>query len=337
MSGAAAGVALLALLAVLPGLVGTRTGASPRVAAGTHLVSLAGWGLLPTVWLACLGGAIGSWVAGIRVSGGGCLFGLDGGDWQLLGYVPAAATVGVLAWQALRLAVAARRAELRGLALAGSVRQAVGGGCVWVVPSSQQAAYAGGLWRPRAVVTSGLLGPLDEAERRAVCVHEAAHVRLGHPRILLAGGAVTAAYGLFPPVRRAWDSLRRDLEAAADDEAVRAVGAGPVLSALARVALLAAGGERATVAFGDPQHLRYRITRLQLPRPVRHGPTATVGSLAVMLTGMMAWSACILAGAHATTAGVTACLAVLAAVGLRPTWTWGHRRVGKSLVVPPGS
>ncbi len=322
---AAIGLGLLALLIVLPSVFGTRDGISPRVAAGGHLVSLVGWGLLPAVWLACLGGTIGSWAAGIRLSGGGCLFGFDQGQWQLLGYLPAAGALGVLVWHAIRLAVAAQRAELRGLARAGSVRQEVEGGSVWVVPSSQPAAYAGGLWRPRAVVTSSLLEPLNECERQAVCEHEVAHVRLGHPRVLLAAGAVAAAYGVLPPVRRAWDGLRRELEAAADDEAVRTVGTGPVLSALVRTALRASRAANAVVAFNHPEHLRYRIARLEGFRPSRPAPTAAAGSAVGVLAATMAWTACALAGAHATEIGVVVCLTAIAAIGLRPTWKWGRR------------
>jgi hypothetical protein len=323
----AVGIASLGVLVVLPVLVGSRAGVSPRVAAGAYLVALVGWGLLPALWLACLGGSIGSWLANIRVSGGGCLLGLQQSQWQLVGYVPAAGALGVLVWHAIRLAVSARRVELRGLALAGSARREVTGGAeVWVVPSAQPAAYAGGLWRSRAVVTSALLAPLDEAERRAVCEHEGAHVRLGHPRVLVAGGAVAAAYGRFPPVLRAWDGLRRELEAAADDEAVRAVGRPPVISALVQVALLAgsasAGG---AAAFGDAEHLRYRIARLEEARRVRAAPTALVGSSAAAVASVMAWSACVLAGADATTVSVVACGSAIAAVALRPTWAWGIR------------
>lgn len=325
MTATVVGLGLLGLLVALPAVVGERAGVSPRVAAATHLVGLVGWGLLPAVWLACLAGSIGSWLAGIRVSGGGCLFGLREGQWQLVGYLPAAMALGLLVSHGLRLSVSARRAELRGLAMAGSIRREVSGGAlVWVVPSSQPAAYAGGLWRARAVVTSALLAPLDEAERRAVCEHEGAHVRLGHPRVLVVGGAVAAAYGRLPPVRRAWEGLRRQLEAAADDEAVRVVGRAPVISALLRVALLAASAN-GSAGFGGAEHLRYRIARLEEPRPVRAAPTALVVSSAVVVASVMAWSACVLAGADATAVGVVACGSAIAAVGLRPTWAWGSR------------
>ncbi len=324
MTTAAVGLGLVGLLVLLPVMVGERTGVSPRVAATAHLVGLIGWGLLPAVWLACLGSSVGAWLAGIKVAGGGCLFGLQEGQWQLAGYLPAAAALGVLVWHAAQLAASARRAELRGVAKAGSARRAVSGGAdVWVVPSTQPAAYAGGLLRPRAVVTTGLLAPLDETEQRAVCEHEGAHVRLGHPRLLILGGAVAAAYGRLPPVRRAWDGLRRDLEAAADDEAVRAVGRAAVISALLRVALLtvSTGG---SAAFGGGEHLRYRIARLAEAQAVRAAPTALVGSSAAVVASMMAWSACVLGGVQPSVLGVAICASAVVAVGLRPTWAWGR-------------
>lgn len=196
-----------------------------------------------------------------------------------------------------------------------------GARAVWVVSSDQPAAYTVGLWRPKAVVTTALLAPLGPAERRAVCEHEAAHLRLGHPRLLLAGGSVAAAYGAFPPVRRAWDGLCRELEAAADDEAAHVVGAEAVLSALARAVLVAAGRPgRGAANFGGVEHLRYRMARLEDPRPARAGPTALVALAVVGVLAAMAWSMCAQAGAHASLLGVAACASAPAAVVLRPMW-----------------
>lgn len=326
MIAALAGLGLLPVLVALSALAGLRVGVSPRVAAGAHLVSLVGWGLLTAVWLGCLGGSLGSWLAGIRTPGGGCLFGFDAIQWQLLGYVPSTLAFGALVWHALRLAGTARRAEMRGVALAGSVRRSTRAGEVWVVPSARAAAFAAGLWRSRAVVTSGLLASLEETERQAVCEHEAAHVRLGHPRLLLVGGAVAAVYGRFAPVRHAWEGLRRELEAAADDEAARVVGPEALLSALLQVALMvrvAPGGIQA--GFGDPEHLRYRIARLERPCPVETWPTVLVGCSAAAAGSALALVGCLLAGASAPAFGVLACLGAIALVALRPAWAWGHR------------
>jgi hypothetical protein len=122
------------------------------------------------------------------------------------------------------------------------------------------------------VVSTGLLALLTPAEQEAVLHHEAAHIRLGHPRILLLGAVIARSYRWLPPARLAWTRLRRDLEAAADDEAAAAVGTAPLLSALAKVALAAAAspapgsGDPAGLAFAEPGDLRYRIRRLQQPQ-----------------------------------------------------------------------
>lgn len=330
MSAAAVGLGLFGVLVGLSALAGRRGGASPRVAAGAHLVSLLGWALLPAVWLACAGSELGSWVGGIRTSGGGCLLGLDHGLWQLLGYAPGAIVLGVLLWHGLRHVAAARRAEMRGLALERSVRRPTSAGEVWVVPSDRPAAFASGLWRCRAVVTSGLLASLERDERQAVCEHEAAHVRLGHPRLLTVCGAIAAAYGRFPPVRQAWEGLRGELEAAADDEAARVVGTEALLSALVRVVVLMGSNASGTVPrFMGVEHLRWRIARLQRPGSPAPWPTAIVGAAAAATASSMAIVTCVLTGAPVGVIGASACLVVVALFSLRPTWAWGrHRALG---------
>jgi Zn-dependent protease with chaperone function len=321
----AAGAGLFALLIALGAVAGRSRGASPRVAAGAHLVSLLGWGLVPVLWLACLGASLGSYLAGVRTSDGGCLLGFDRLEWQLLGLLPAAAVLGVVAWRSLRAAGAVRRAEMCRAVRAAAVRRPTHSGEVWIVASPRPVAFAAGLFRPRAVISSGLLAPLEEAERRAVCEHEAAHVRLGHPRLLLVGAAVAAAYGRFGPVRRAWAGLRRELEAAADDEAAAVVGAEAVAAALVRVALMAGVTARAgAAAFGDAEHLCYRLARLQGSCPVEVAPSVLVGLAAVVAGSAIALSGCLLAGAPASLLGVGTCLGAIAVVALRPAWRWGH-------------
>ena len=327
MSAAAVGLGFFAMLVGLAVLVGRRAGVSPRVAAGAYVVSLLGWAFLPAVWLACFGNALGSWLGGIRTSGGGCLLGLGHGQWQLLGYIPGTLVLGMLVWHGFRHAAGARRAEMRGVVLSRSVRRSTSAGEVWVVPSEHPAAFASGLWRCRAVVTSGMLAPLSSAERRAVCEHEAAHVRLGHPRLLTTCGAIAAVYGRFPPVRQAWDGLRRELEAAADDEAARVVGAETVVSALVHAVVLL-GNEAPGVALGfmGAEHLRWRIERLKHPGLREPWPTAVVGTAAVATATAMALVACMLVGDSTSFAGTSACLTVIALIGVRPMWANSRHR-----------
>lgn len=318
----AAALALaVAAVAVVPRIVcrGRAGAVSPRLLAALHMVSLAGLALLPAGEVVCAGLGLARPAAGTVGLAAHCGPGAGAGLWLPVGLSLAA--LAPLAWQAARVLPAARRTELDGIALAAAhPRRLHGGGVVWVLPSAEPAAYACGLRRPRAVVTSGLLALLGPAEQQAVCEHENAHVRLGHPRLLLAGAVVARAYGFLPPVRHAWSGLRRELEAAADDEAVRAVGTGPVLSALARAALARSAAPGAAAAFGDPQHLRYRIARLQEPHPASRGASALVTAGGLALITAFTWSACGLATGTATAAGIAACAAALAATGLRPVW-----------------
>ncbi|MGC8472706.1 MAG: hypothetical protein ACP5PM_10515, partial [Acidimicrobiales bacterium] len=57
-------------------------------------------------------------------------------------------------------------------------------------------------------------------------------------------------------------------------------------------------------------------------------PTALVGTAAAATASAMALVACVLTGAPASTAGVSACLAVVALIALRPAWAWGRHRTG---------
>lgn len=330
MSAPAVGLGFFAVLVGLCVLTGYRDGVSPRVAAGAYLVSLLGWAMLPAVWLVCVGSALGTLLGGIRTSGGGCLLGVGHSQWQLLGYAPGALVVGVLVFHGVRQVTAARHAEMRGLAFSRSVRRSTIAGEVWVVPSERPAAFASGLWRCRAVVTSGMLAPLERVERQAVCEHEAAHVRLGHPRLLTICGAISAAYGRFPPVRRAWEGLRRQLEAAADDEAARVVGTGILVSALVHAALIAArDAPEISPGFMGAAHLQWRIARLEHAAVPARWRTAVVGTAATATAGAMAIVACVLTGASVSAIGVSACLAAVALFALRPTWAWGlHRAPG---------
>jgi Zn-dependent protease with chaperone function len=203
------------------------------------------------------------------------------------------------------------------------VRRLPGGGTAWILPSGQAAAYCGGLRHPQVVVTSGLLSLLSPAEQDAVLAHEAAHIRLGHPRVLLAGAVIGRSYRWLPPARLAWDRLRRDIEAAADDEAAVVAGTRPLLSALAKVALATAPPAAAPPArpgFADPEDLRYRIRRLQEP-PAHHARnTLGLGLAGAALTAGLATAACLLLHTGAAWPGLIPCLAAFGYLGWRPAW-----------------
>ncbi len=213
---------------------------APRVLAVTHTLALLGWAVLPLGLVGCAGARL----AGLGTHGAlvaGCRPGL--GHWAGTAVAAAVAAAVLLRAGAVlaRGVRAGRRLDVRRHLVPGARPRRVGdGGEVWVVPTPALLAYSAGWSRPCAVVSTGLLALLDPAEQEAVLVHEAAHSRLAHPRLLLLASCVQRCYGWLPPVQATADGLRRELEAIADDAAAAAVGAAPLAGALARVS--AAGG-----------------------------------------------------------------------------------------------
>jgi hypothetical protein len=122
----------------------------------------------------------------------------------------------------------------------------------------------------------------------------------------------------------AWTRLRRDIEAAADDEAAGAAGTGPLLSALAKVALATAppaGVVPASAPFADPEDLRYRIRRLQAPPARSARSTLSLALAGAILTAGLTAGACQLLHAGAAWPALLPCLAAFGYLGWRPAWT----------------
>jgi beta-lactamase regulating signal transducer with metallopeptidase domain len=162
-----------------------------------------------------------------------------------------------------------------------------------------------------------------------VLAHEVAHIRLGHPRVLLLGAVIARSYRWLPPARLAWTRLRRDLEAAADDEAAAAAGTAPLLSALAKSALAAAASPppapgSPAPAFAEPADLRYRVHRLQHPSARGTRAALTLRLTGALLTFALAWAACQALHASSQWTALIPCLAAFGYLGWRPTWRAGR-------------
>ncbi len=314
---------VVALLAIFVRLSTTRVRkqATPRLAATFDLLTLTGFGLFPPVLLACAAGTLGVFSSATRWKLDGDCFLASGkvGAVQLALYAGALALVARSGLYIFRSVVAARRAELRGVAFhSATARRLSNGATAWVVPSEQVAAYSGGLRHPRAVVTSGLLGLLTPLEQEAVLNHEVAHLQLGHPRLLVLGSAIANAYRWVPSADGIWRRLRRELEAAADDQAAAAVGSRALISALAKVAL--APTQPDALNFADPEDLRYRIQRLQTwPSPNKSATTATALA-SLLLTAVLSWGFCEALNFHVPWWSILPCLVSLGLLGWRPTW-----------------
>lgn len=132
---------------------------------------------------------------------------------------------------------------------------------VVTISSGEPVAFATGIVRSRAIISTGLLELLEPSEQRAVVEHELAHLRLGHPRILFFASIIALAYSWLPPVHWAMSGLRRELEASADDQAAATCGSKPLILALAKVGI--EKGSRHLASFADADTLRYRIRRLE--------------------------------------------------------------------------
>jgi Zn-dependent protease with chaperone function len=344
------GYSLFALLAALPGaaLIFTLVPlllrakwterASCRLVATSELVILLGWAVMPVMVSFCFGEAIASWTGASRMAGGPCWFGMDASSWRVLGDVLAFMALVPLTVSLWRLGLSARRSELTGpLARVVGVFQTPSGGKAFVLPTSEVAAYAGGVLRPRAIVTKGLMDPLSHEEKEAVCEHELAHIRLGHPRVLLLATAIYRTYRFLPPVQWAYEGLRRAMEVSADEEAAKWVGTSSLISALARVAIIQAGDFLARsvdslpwmaseARFGDKDHIRYRLRQLRssASRPSR---LANVG-LASVIAGSVAiltLSSCTFFDPSFGLSSLLACTILALAVACRPAWeaSWG--------------
>ncbi len=250
---------------------------------------------------------------------GGCGLGYATSRWLAGGLYLLALAFGLrLLWAALRLWRASRAATVSGAVGRLATRMPFAGGQdAYVLPVEEPLAYTAGLARPQVVVSRGLLDSLDGDERRALLAHELAHVRGGHQRMLFVGNVVADALGFLPPVRTAFASLRRQLEAAADARAAAAVGDPKVVArAIAKSALASAPAGASPLAAGSDICERLdRLAGARRPSPLASA-AAAVGA-ALVATALIV-SVCLAGHTGALLANALLCLALLAALALPP-------------------
>ena len=137
-------------------------------------------------------------------------------------------------------------------------------------------------WRRPVAVLPTWVWRLPDPALRALAAHEAAHVRWRDPAIHQLSRLALALLWPFAHLRLAYGRVRLEREAAADAEAVRALGATsePEI-AWAEVLLAAARRARVDplVAVGAASELERRLDRLLDPRPPSR--TGVVAGLAV--------------------------------------------------------
>ncbi len=150
----------------------------------------------------------------------------------------------------------------------------VAGRPVSVVAGAAPLAFCTGLLWPRVFVSEGAMARLSEDELAAVVAHEAHHAARRDPLRILIARAIGDAYsfGALPRREQALSEL------AADDAAVRSLGAAPLASAL-----LAFHGDSAQIAPERVDRLTGETPADEVPRALVAGAAAVIAGLVVLL------------------------------------------------------
>ncbi len=175
-------------------------------------------------------------------------------------------------------------------------------------------SFCYGLLRPRICVTTGLLSLLDEAELRALLLHERHHLRQRDPLRILIGAVLADAIGVLPIVPTLWQRYQVAQEVTADQAAIAGCDSDlPLSSALLK--LLTAGGHprRVPATVGAFSVTEERIARLV------HGeltpgetPTGLWVATLLIIAGTLLVGYAGLASMHAFSASPIECANVMA-------------------------
>ena len=159
---------------------------------------------------------------------------------------------------------------------------------VVVVDTAQVFAYSLGGRGGQVVTSRGLLEQMDPEERRVIFAHEAAHLRLGHHRLLWLAD-LAALNPLMRPLRK---RMRFALERAADEEAVRAVGDRALVArTVGRAALLSLDRAPSPALSIDGSGVVGRVEALLSPAEVAPPAGSLVASAALIVVAFsLAWS-----------------------------------------------
>lgn len=173
-----------------------------------------------------------------------------------------------------------------------------------VVEVGEDAPYAFtyGVWRPRVVVSAGLVALASHDELVAVLGHEDDHVRHRDPLKVLTLRTWAAAFFLIPLIGTVFQRILDCQELRADRAAVRHCGVSPLAGAL-----LKATGEpesipgTALAAMGGPALLEARVVQLETGRGPRLLATirrdtvlrSLPGAAVVVVYGVLLYQLCI--------------------------------------------
>ncbi len=162
-----------------------------------------------------------------------------------------------------------------------------------------QTPYVTGLWAPKVVLPPSAIGMAD-SPRRALILHELAHVRRGDLWVRWLENAARVLFFFWPPVWWACRRLERDSEMACDQWALEISRVPPDVyarSLLEIVKSIAASPlQRRQLAFaGKPAHLEERF------KMILERKKSSPGLSWMMLPPLALWTAFAVAGGQAST------------------------------------
>ncbi|MFQ5341693.1 MAG: M56 family metallopeptidase, partial [Anaerolineae bacterium] len=132
-----------------------------------------------------------------------------------------------------------------------------------LIPDMRAYSFCYGLLHPRICVTTGLLDLLDDAELRALLLHERHHRRQRDPLRILLSEVATDAMSLLPIARALAQRHRVAQEVAADQAAIAGSDSDvPLSSALLKLLTVRSGRLQIPTAVGAFSVTEERIARL---------------------------------------------------------------------------
>jgi beta-lactamase regulating signal transducer with metallopeptidase domain len=163
-------------------------------------------------------------------------------------------------------------------------------GCPVFATAHVPTPLALGVWTPSILIPDSAL-QWPPSQLRAALLHEYSHVRRRDVRALVFAQFVLAAHWFNPLVWLALGALRKESEAAADDEATRRIPAGDYaenLLAIARRAVSHPAPLLPAMGMARPSEVSRRITQLLDTSRDRSSPGARLSASAVATTALFA-------------------------------------------------
>lgn len=191
---------------------------------------------------------------------------------------------------------------------------------VHVIDSAEPYSFTYGLVTPKVVVSRALLDRVDDAELRAVLIHERYHVRNFDPLKVFVARAVPRAFFFLPALGHLLGRYLTDRELAADRSAMSSCGRPALAGALLKVV----GGPSTTnitaaAAIGGPELLDVRISQLEdghEPTPAAiPRPALAVTAVGVVVMGVGIASIVALGNSGLVSSGDVALPAPLQGIG----------------------